>query len=229
MTPLLLNIETATDICSVCISEGETIRAVKDSDQPFSHTREITLLIQACAQTAGIALADLDAIALSRGPGSYTALRVGTSVAKGLCYALEKPLIVVDTLQSLALACKKLVETDNVLYCPMIDNRRMEVLTAVYDQNMQRQTAIESKVITADSFAAYFEKGQQLVFAGNGAQKCREVLTSPLAIFTEVTCAAPHLVPLAVRAFAHKDFADLAYFEPLYVKPPNITTPKKRL
>ncbi len=227
--PLLLHIETATDICSIGISQNGELLALQEADKPYSHIEQTTILIQACAKTADVALHQIDAVALSRGPGSYTALRVGTSVAKGLCYAFDKPLIAVDTLQALAMASRQKTQVENALYCPMIDNRRMEVLTAVYDQTGQRQSGIESKIITTDSFADYFAKDRTLVFSGNGAEKCKTVLTAPQAIFVDVRCSARYLIPLAEAAFHANDFANIAYFEPLYVKPPNITRPKKKL
>jgi len=227
--PLLLHIETATDICSIGISQNGELLALHEADKPYSHIEQTTILVQACAKTADVALHQIDAIALSRGPGSYTALRVGTSVAKGLCYAFDKPLIAVDTLQALALASLEKPDAENALYCPMIDNRRMEVLTAVYDAAGERQSEIESKIITENSFADYFANDQTLVFSGNGAEKCKAVLTAPQAVFVDIHCSARHLIPLAEAAYQAKGFADMAYFEPLYVKPPNITTPKKRL
>lgn len=226
---LLLHIETATDICSVGISRGKEVLSLHQAAESFSHTAQLTLLINACMQESGYSLQQLDAIAISQGPGSYTSLRVGASAAKAICYALDKPLLAIDTLSSLALASKKEKFVPNALYCPMIDNRRMEVLTSLFDENLNRLTDIESKIITKDSFAPYFDTGQHILFSGNGAEKCKTLLSSKYAIFTSVVCSAAHLVPLALQAIEKKQFADVAYFEPLYIKPPNITTARQRL
>jgi len=120
---IILNIETATDIGSVCISKGEKILASKDGSSTFSHAKETTLMIEACLAEAAISMQDLGAIAISRGPGSYTSLRIGTSIAKGICYALDKPLIAINTLESLAFAASKIEQ--GAIYAPMIDARRL--------------------------------------------------------------------------------------------------------
>jgi len=226
--PIILHIETATEVCSIGISDGLEVLSLRESPGAFDHASQITLLIEAAVQEAGIQLADLDALAVSRGPGSYTGLRIGVSTAKGICYALDKPLIAVDTLQALALA-SQLPDDRGALYCPMIDARRMEVYAAIFDEkNAPIQPAQAIKVET-DTFDSYFKKQQTVVFSGNGAEKCKSVLTSEHAVFRPTICSAEHLVPLAVRQFEQNNFADVAYFEPFYLKPPNITTPKKKL
>ena len=131
---IILNIETATDIGSVCLSRGKEVLAVKQGTTTFSHAKETTLMIDHCLTEAGLTMQDLNAVAISSGPGSYTSLRIGTSVAKGICYALDKPLIAVNTLEALALAASKV--SDGAIYAPMIDARRMEVYTTFYDANI---------------------------------------------------------------------------------------------
>ncbi len=225
---LLLHIETATDVCSIGISRERKLLALRESDNFNDHAAQITLMIEACAKDARISLSDLDAVAVSSGPGSYTALRIGVSTAKGICYALDKPLIAVDTLQALALATFQL-EKQDAWYCPMIDARRMEVYCAIFDKNNELIQEAAALKIEADTFDAYFRNGQHIVFSGNGANKCKTVLASPMAHFSRVVCSAKHLIPLALQAFTQQQFADLAYFEPFYLKPPNITTSRKNI
>ena len=225
---LILNIETATEICSVCISDANNIIVLKETDEPFVHAKVLTQLIQDCLKSAEIELSDLNAVAVSEGPGSYTALRVGTSVAKGICYALDLPLIAIDTLQSIALAtCEK--EKTDALYCPMIDARRMEVYCKMFDAQNKAVTKLESKVIDESSYNNYFASNQKIIFSGNGAEKCMAVLKSPLAVFSRVYCSAANLISLSQESYKEQKFTDPAYFIPNYHKSPNITTPKKRV
>lgn len=229
--PLILHIESATDVCSVCISKGEELVAIREADGRNEHSRVMTLLIQECLNEAGLSIHDMDAVAISSGPGSYTSLRVGTSVAKGICYALEKPLITVDTLQSLALAALSEEKEQEALYCPMIDARRMDVYTRLFDGKNKPVTETSAETIDTHSFLNYFASGKKIVFCGNGAEKCRPLLKqSPFAFFSPVTaCASKFLIPLAVRAFFEENWANLAYYTPLYIKSPNITVPRKKI
>lgn len=223
---LILNLETSTEICSVAISRGKEVIALKESAEAYSHSSQITLLIEACMEEANVALKDIDAIALSEGPGSYTALRVGASTAKGIGYALGKPLIAINTLQALARASVQ-ADVANAIYAPMIDARRMEVYTQLFDADFRPVAEMEAKIIDENAFSSFFEKNQHIVFSGNGAPKCSTVITNPLAHFLSLGCSATHLVPLAVEALENKDFTDLAYFSPNYFKSPNITKPKQ--
>lgn len=226
---LILNIETATDICSIGIGEGGRLRAKTQSEAPYEHASRISLLIAACCREAGCALPEIDAVAVSSGPGSYTSLRVGASVAKGICYTLDKPLISVSTLQSLARAARRSTDGE-FLYCPMIDARRMEVYAALYDAAQREIEAPAAHVVDEHAFQKWFEAGKTLVFSGNGAAKCRPVIRHERTIFRdEVICDAAHLAPIAENAFQNGDFADVAYFTPFYLKPPNITKPKRVL
>ncbi len=225
----LLLLETATENCSIAISDGDRILALQEATEDYRHAAEITLLIEACCREAGLAMTDLEAVAVSAGPGSYTALRVGSSVAKGICYALDLPMIAVDTLASLARASQHPTDPANALYVPMIDARRMEVYTAVYDGTGQPLEALAALIIDEGSFAQQFAEGHTLIFSGNGAPKCKSVLTHPNAVFRSVFCTAPHLNSVAQTAFLAADFVDIAYFSPTYFKSPNITTPRKIL
>ena len=224
---IILNIETATDIGSVCISKGEKILATKDGSSTFSHAKETTLMIEACLVEAGMTMQDLDAIAISSGPGSYTSLRIGTSIAKGICYALDKPLIAVNTLESLAFAATKIER--GTIYAPMIDARRMEVYTAFYDAEMTCTLPMQPLILEEQTFAANIAAQETIVFAGNGAEKIKKVVNNSQFIFTDILCAAKYLAPIALKAFDNQQFVSVAYFEPDYLKPPNITTPKKIL
>ncbi|TXB63008.1 tRNA (adenosine(37)-N6)-threonylcarbamoyltransferase complex dimerization subunit type 1 TsaB [Phaeodactylibacter luteus] len=225
----ILLLETATDTCSVALGDGLQVIARKDASAPRQHAAEITLLIDACLKEAGWQLPELDAVALSSGPGSYTSLRVGTSVAKGICYALDKPMIAVDTLQALALASLQ-AEREEGVYFPMIDARRMEVYTAPFDAQNAPQGKAEAVIMEAGTFEEWHRRGIPVILSGNGAEKCRAVLPEDGVIFSAVgQCAAPMLLPLALRAFEAGAFSDTAYYSPFYLKPPNVTVSKKKL
>jgi tRNA threonylcarbamoyladenosine biosynthesis protein TsaB len=225
---LILLLETATDICSVGLGEDGRIVCREETKEPYAHTSELTLLIGECMKQSRRRLSDLDAVAVSSGPGPYTALRVGASAAKGICFALNKPLIAVDTLAALARASGR-AQDAGVFYCPMIDARRMEVYTAVFDEQFNTVAQPHATIVDERAFEEHFSTGRTLIFSGNGAAKCKSVLTARGAVFRDVVCSADHLAIPAEQAFGAGDFADLAYFTPLYLKPPNITAPKKML
>lgn len=226
--PLILNIETATEVCSVGLSKGQQLIGLKENFQQYSHASQITILIRQCLEEAGYSLTDLDAVAVSKGPGSFTALRIGIATAKGICYSLEKPLIAIDTLQAIALGCF-LKKKKEALYCPMIDARRMEVYTAFYTASNEPLQEAKALIVDAHAFEAQIAAKQSVVFCGNGAEKCRSVLQAEWFEFSQTTCSAAHMPILSNKAFTAKEFVDLAYFEPFYLKSPNITTPKKLL
>jgi tRNA threonylcarbamoyladenosine biosynthesis protein TsaB len=226
-TPLILNIESATGVCSVCLSLGTEVLALHETAEQNEHSRSITLLIGRCMADAGLALAALDAVAVSEGPGSYTSLRVGYSTAKGLCFALGKPLIAVSTLAALAAAAAAEAGDADALYCPMIDARRMEVYTALYRSDGRVEMPAQPMVVGAEAFRAYFDEGRRIVFCGNGAEKCRPVIRHPLAMFSEVKrCSSAQLVAEGLSLFLNNKFSDLLSAVPLYLKPPNITSSK---
>lgn len=224
---LILNLESSTEICSVALARDGAILSLAENDERNAHSRVLTLLVERVMREAQHALSELDAVAVSTGPGSYTSLRVGASVAKGLCFALGKPLVPVDTLRSLAEAARA-ARPDGGYFIPMIDARRMEVYCAVYDRNGTELREKHAKVIDETSFGTFFESNLPLIFAGNGAEKCRSVLPSPRAHFLPLRCSARYLAPLSQTDFAAGRTVDPAYFVPSYVKPPFITTPKKR-
>jgi tRNA threonylcarbamoyladenosine biosynthesis protein TsaB len=223
--PLILNIEAATGVCSVCLSRGPEVLSLHESTEQNEHSRVITLLIQRCMADAGLRLNDIDGVAVSEGPGSYTSLRVGFSTAKGLCYTLDKPLMTVSTLAALTHAARAADQDPEALYCAMIDARRMEVYAAIFDADGNELIAPNPMVIDGDSFERFFVAGRRIIFCGNGADKCKMVLTSPLAKFSVVkNCCSVHLVEASMMAFKNKNFADTAYAIPMYLKPPNITS-----
>lgn len=232
----ILLIETATDVCSAAIAVDGRIIALSEQSPTLQHAALLTLQIETCVRDAGLSLAMLDAVALSRGPGSYTALRVGAAVAKGICYALDKPLIAVDTLQVLARASlTDLPENPGTrtLLVPMLDARRQEVWTAVYDDQGRLLAPAQPIIMENNLFENFLAahvpggSGKRLVLSGNGMQKLQNVPGSVLAVFSPVEkCSATYLAPLAELFFQNSDFQEVAYFEPFYMKPPNITIPK---
>jgi tRNA threonylcarbamoyladenosine biosynthesis protein TsaB len=223
---VILNLETATDVCSVCISDDFKVLSLEEALKPFDHAASLTLLIERCLESASVTLDELQAIAVSSGPGSYTSLRVGISTAKGICYALDLPMISVDTLQALAMASVYQEDTD-VLYCPMIDARRMDVYYGIYSQDGFSISGTNMLTLTASSFDAFLVKNKKVIFCGNGAVKCKDIIKSPNAIFRNFVCSAEYLVKPAIYAYKSLQFVDVASFAPKYLKSPNITTPRK--
>lgn len=225
---LILGIETSTKICSVAISDGGKLLALKEEGGEYSHSEKLTVFIQDILKEAGLQLENIDAVAVSKGPGSYTGLRIGVSVAKGLCYALNKPLISVDTLQAMALGMSKAENAD--LYCSMIDARRMEVYTALYDSNNKIVESVSAKIIDENSFSKKL-KENQIMFFGDGSEKCKESLGgNSNTIFSDKGLpSAQYVNQIALEKFNNQEFEDVAYFEPYYLKDFIATTPKKLL
>jgi tRNA threonylcarbamoyladenosine biosynthesis protein TsaB len=219
--PIILNIDTATEHAGVCLSRGKEILALVESTEQKDHAAFVQPAIASIVQQTGIALKDIDAVAATAGPGSYTGLRVGLSSAKGICYALQKPLILVNTLETMAQALisqkQELITTQNTLLCPMIDARRMEVFTALYDLELKEIKAPYALVLEGNSFSALLETNR-LVFSGSGHAKLQKILSHPHAIFTDVQHHAGHLAARALIAYESARFAELAYSEPLYTK-----------
>ncbi len=226
----ILCIETATEVCSVCVSVDGRAVGLRENLDGNQHSRVLTLLIGESVREAGIELADLDAVALSAGPGSYTSMRVGASAAKGICFALGLPLIAVPTLESLAHAARLSGEFPvGTVFFPMIDARRMEVWAAGFDLGGKEIEPAGARVIDHNSFEEFVSNGRQLVLLGSGAEKCRAVLAHPGVVFLGIRCSAAHLSLLSFSYFQNKWFQDVAYFEPTYIKPPNVTSPSNRL
>ncbi len=225
----ILNIESATSICSVCISQNGKLISIHETDAN-KHASEITLMIDKCLTEASLNMTDLSAVAISNGPGSYTSLRVGASTAKGICYALNIPMIAVDTLQSLAMASYLEVRDDDALYCAMIDARRMEVYSAIYkmeDGNMINVEPMLPLIVDGQTFKRFLDMGKRLIFSGNGASKCQTVIGLDGTFFSNKMCTSLNMLPLSTVQFEMKNFVDVAYHTPLYLKAPNITKSKK--
>lgn len=225
----ILQIETATPVCSVALSvNGETI-VLKELAGQNIHASNLTLFIDEVLQMAQLNYAQLDAIAVSKGPGSYTGLRIGVSTAKGLCFALDKPLIAIGTLQMMASGFLQQHPNYGGLICPMIDARRMEVFTAVYNNKLKSLEAVNAKIIDDKSFILELDNNF-VTFIGDGAAKCAPVLTHPNAHFSADNFnSATYMSRLAHEAFTKGKFEDVAYFEPFYLKDFVFTTPKNKL
>ncbi|RDC58460.1 tRNA (adenosine(37)-N6)-threonylcarbamoyltransferase complex dimerization subunit type 1 TsaB [Pedobacter chinensis] len=225
----ILQIETATQVCSVALSiDGKTVLIKEETGQNL-HASRLTLFINEVMKSAGYTYSDLDAIAVSKGPGSYTGLRIGVSTAKGLCYALEKPLISIETLEMMAAGFIHENPDYSGLICPMIDARRMEVYTAVFDAKLNVLEPTSAKIIDETSFADWFRENQ-ITFFGDGAAKCAETLSRPNASFNNANFNSAHYMSkLANKVFEKADFENVAYFEPFYLKDFVVTQPKKKV
>ncbi len=229
---LILNIETATEVCSVSFSKNGQVIALKENFEGQSHAKLLTVFIDELLRENQLKIKNFDAIAVSMGPGSYTGLRIGASAAKGLAYAADLPLIAVSTLQSLALSVlqkpNKNIER-NAWICPMIDARRMEVYTAFFDTLNVQKTDISADIIDENSYSDIL-KNRQVVFCGNGAAKCKDSIKHSNALFLDdIVCSAKYMAPLSDTAYREENFADIAYFEPFYLKNFIATVPKKNI
>jgi tRNA threonylcarbamoyladenosine biosynthesis protein TsaB len=234
---LILCIETATEVCSVALARDEKILGIKESSARNVHSAMLTLFIDDLIKSSGFQITDLDAIAVSMGPGSYTGLRIGVAAAKGLCYAIDKPLIAVHTLQAMAVGMNdQLQMTDDqlpmtndqlpmtngqsgIFLCPMIDARRMEVYSAVFDQQNREIREVCAEIIDDFSFQELLTD-HRIAFGGEGAEKCKPVLGDhPNALFMDgFQASARFITRLAEEKFREKKFESLAYFEPFYLK-----------
>ncbi|MBP1653429.1 MAG: peptidase glycoprotease [Bacteroidetes bacterium] len=223
---LILNIDTATNIGSVCLSKDGQVLQTLVNDQQQDHAATMTLFIQQLMQEHRVTPAQLDAIAVSAGPGSYTGLRVGVATAKGLCYAWEKPLIAISTLQQMTLGILSVANDENALYAPMLDARRMEVYTAVYTAQLDEILAPQALILTPEAYAAQLAD-KKVFFFGNGSDKWQQLMGQHAhATFLPYTLKAAHMVQLAEKAFEKGTFEDVAYFSPFYLKPFHSTMKK---
>ena len=213
---MILCIETATTNCSVALGEKGKLLALKeDYSNSYSHAERLHIFIKEILKENGLQAKDLSAIAVSKGPGSYTGLRIGVSAAKGLCFALDLPLISIPTLKSFALQVKQ--EKDGFII-PLLDARRMEVYTAGFTSENQKVFDTRAQILTPDSFSKYLENAA-VTFIGNGVEKFRNICTHPNATFIEDKLpSAAEMVILAEEKFQKKKFEDVAYFEPYYLK-----------
>jgi len=218
---LILSIETATPVCSIALSSNNGLLGIKESAKKNSHSEVVTVFIDELIKDTKLNYSDIDAIAVSKGPGSYTGLRIGVSTAKGLCYALDIPLISVNTLQSMSAGIigKPLTSHElPTIFCPMIDARRMEVYTALYNHKNEQVKETSAEIIDENSFKEYLAKNN-VVFFGDGSAKCKNVITHPYAIFVDdIHPSAANMVEIAHQKFQENQLEDIAYFEPFYLK-----------
>jgi len=212
----ILNLETATTNCSVSIAvNGVLIALVEENTPNYSHSEQLHVFIEEALKKASFSFSDLDAIAVSKGPGSYTGLRIGVSAAKGLCFALDLPLIAIPTLESLA--CQVSAGAKDVIV-PVLDARRMEVYSAVYDHNYKEIRNTQAQLIDEGSFSEY-QNAATIFLVGNGAEKCKDVLSNPNFSFeTSNVPSAKEMALLSFKKYKAKDIEDVAYFEPYYLK-----------
>ena len=214
--------------------DGELL-SLRESDEGRDHARKVGVFVDELLRETGIAPEDLDAVAVGKGPGSYTGLRIGVSFAKGLCYGLQKPLVAVGSLDALAEVAREDYEAgilsvegwEKAYLCPMVDARRMEVYAQVFDADGRPQSEVSAEVIDTESFAAFRGQGRPFVIIGSGARKCADVL--PDATLVEVTPSARGLARLAQQALDEGRTVDIAYFEPFYLKDFVVTTSRKKL
>lgn len=226
---MILNIETSADICSVALSDGNRLVDYREEAQGMKSSALLTVFIGDLLKKHCINISDLDAIAVSKGPGSYTGLRIGVSVAKGLCYGSGVPLLGVSTLESLSSGYISALapELHLGMICPLIDARRMEVYTALFNFSGVLLSPVEARIIDSESFAGILEMGP-VHFIGNAVPKCREVLSHPNAVFFEnISLSARNLPDLSHKAWVQQSFEDVAYFEPYYLKDFMTTKSKK--
>ena len=234
---MILCIETGTDICSVGIAENGELVSLRESDEGRDHARKVGVFVDEILKENRLDPDDLDAVAVGKGPGSYTGLRIGVSFAKGLCYGLRKPLVAVGSLDALCEVAREDYEAgilavedwERAVLCPMVDARRMEVYCQQFDAQAHPLSGVEAKVVTAESFLDERRSGRTMVLFGSGAAKCKELFPEDNVRLVEVTPSARGLVKPAYEAFRHKKFEDIAYFEPFYLKDFVVTPSSKKI
>ena len=223
----IILIETSTALCSAALAENGVVTAYRESSAPKAHASLTAVFVQEILNERGLTIADCDTICVSKGPGSYTGLRVGVSTAKGLCFGCGKPLLAVGTLDTLVAQAHSAIPSPYHFIIPMIDARRMEVYSAVFQHNTQI-TETSPVIVDENSFAEYLEQGPCL-FIGDGAGKCADVIKHPNAHFCQCNPKASAMLSPAMEAYKEKRFEDVAYFEPFYLKEFVATVSKKKL
>ena len=224
----LLHIESTSTVCSVAVSENNTLLAVKEINDGFTHAENLHLFIQDVLQQVGLSLKQLQAISISSGPGSYTGLRIGFASAKGLAYALNIPLIKVDTLQSLSRCVIERINKDGY-YCPLIDARRMEVYYAIHNLELN-EIQVPANLVLSETTVSKFDLDKDIYFFGDGLEKSKSILSQLKRVhFIEnIVPSSIHLISLAFDKFVKNEFEDLAYTEPFYLKDFYFTTPSNK-
>ena len=222
---MILCLETSTAVCSVALVENGNVIALRESLDGQNHAEKITVFIDEVMKEANVSYRDLDAVATSMGPGSYTGLRIGVSTAKGLCYAMEKPLIAIDTLAAMAQGFKDHKTTRpqdyklGMILCPMIDARRMEVYSSFFDNDLNKISDTRAIIIDENSFIEE-KQNHHLYLFGDGADKLASLFENDdkITVVENFHCSASYMAELADKAFKNNDFVDTAYFEPFYLK-----------
>ena len=229
---MILCIETSTAVCSVALVNNGNVIALRESLDGQNHAEKITIFIDEVMKEANLSYKDLDAVATSMGPGSYTGLRIGVSTAKGLCYAMEKPLIAIDTLAAMAYGFKDTKtlrhqdteltansQQPTAILCPMIDARRMEVYSAFFNEELERVSETEAIIVDENSFME-LKQSNHLYLFGDGADKLASLFENDenITVVEKFHCSAAYMAELADKAFKNNDFVDTAYFEPFYLK-----------
>jgi tRNA threonylcarbamoyladenosine biosynthesis protein TsaB len=229
---MILCLETATNLCSVALCDREGVISLRESNESKSHASQLTVFIEEILRDKGIKASDLDAVAVSKGPGSYTGLRIGVSVAKGIAYGASIPLIGIDTTNSMfwgiagSILSDAYAESDS-LFCPMLDARRMEVYYAIYNSAGKCIKDISAEIITENTFIS-IPGSQKIIFFGDGAIKCKEVINRRNSVFAaDYRISAAHMHIPVFQAFKNQHYEDVAYFEPLYLKDFITSVPRK--
>ena len=221
MNPTILYIETATDVCSVALSRGAEVIGLKEEAGGNNHAKHLLPFVDEVLKQGGCTVSDLNGVAVSVGPGSYTGLRIGVSTAKGIAYTAGIPVMAVGTLESIAQGARESwtdASTEPLQIVPMLDARRMEVFTTRYDFDMQSLEEVSAKIVDENTFAELLSE-HKVLFCGNGMPKCREILSANSnAFFAEVPVSAKNMLPAALRKWQNSDFENVAYFEPFYLK-----------
>ncbi len=233
---LILNIETSTEVCSVSLAQNGRTLFIRESTEGFNHSGSLTVFIEELFKVNNIQAKSIDAVAVSKGPGSYTGLRIGVSVAKGLCYGLGIPLISVSSLEILgiytAMHSEKFHQNKNgkpLLFCPMIDARRMEVYTALYNAKGEEIRPVSAEIIDENFLKELFDTNH-ILFFGNGAEKCKNMINHQNAVFAgPFNTSSEFMAILTQEKFSKKQFEDVAYFEPFYLKNFVATIPKNKV
>ncbi|MFP4664096.1 MAG: tRNA (adenosine(37)-N6)-threonylcarbamoyltransferase complex dimerization subunit type 1 TsaB [Bacteroidales bacterium] len=233
--PVILHIETSGKTCSVALSEEENVLMEKTIREDRSHAKSLTIMIQEMMKSADMAFSRLDAVAVSAGPGSYTGLRIGVSVAKAICFASDIPLIAVPTLEILLKHLFHHVNESGLpvdkadYFVPMIDARRMEVYQVVFDRNGNLVENVAAKIIDETAYSHLLEE-HYLVFFGNGAGKCQDIIRHQNALFiSDIEPEAKFMTEIALEKYRSKAFEDTAYYEPFYLKSFQATVPKNKM